>query len=127
MGFKWFSSDDDDMRMPTADEIAAKLHARIRTDTSAKIKSDREKRSIYRFRATKCFHASGGISILWAKYDNCKTNDGNKILLIKNASHIKEGHQYFIDPHFREDNRIVARFAPNKDGLKMAFKALEVY
>lgn len=52
------------------------------------------------------------------KYDHCTNFEGMKILIVEKNSINKNTIK--IDPHFLEGGNIVARFAPTKEGIKLA-------
>ena len=54
--------------------------------------------------------------VLVVKYPDCTNFEGKKILLVKGEFRLKDE----LDPHFCEDNNIIARFRPTDMGLKLA-------
>lgn len=56
--------------------------------------------------------------VLKVRYPNCSNFEGIKIMVYKGVFKPTE----FLDPHFFEDeNSPIARFKPNKEGIKLAF------
>lgn len=55
-------------------------------------------------------------------YPDCINFEGRKILLMKNTSFIDILQAKELDPHFYEDNNIIARFRPDKEGRRLAFQ-----
>lgn len=55
-------------------------------------------------------------------YPNCINFEGRKILVMKNTTMIDILHAKELDPHFYEDNNIIARFRPDKEGRRLAFQ-----
>lgn len=53
-------------------------------------------------------------------YPHCTNFEGNKVLIMKNTKAIDILHAKVIDPHFYEDNNIVARFKPDEEGKQLA-------
>lgn len=53
-------------------------------------------------------------------YPHCTNFEGNKVLIMKNTKAIDILHAKIIDPHFYEDNNIVARFKPDEEGKQLA-------
>jgi hypothetical protein len=56
-------------------------------------------------------------------YPDCTTFNGIKLLLVHHntvQTDIK-----VLDPHFLEDNKIIARFKPNEVGAKLAYKLVK--
>jgi len=59
-------------------------------------------------------------TLIEVKYHGCKTFDGIKILLVKGLGINTIKKRKTLDPHFFEDHPIMARFAPTKEGRKLA-------
>ena len=55
-------------------------------------------------------------------YPNCTTFDGLKIIVWENVTVDDIYRMDVIDPHFFEDNKIIARFAPTKNGMHYAIQ-----
>ena len=60
------------------------------------------------FQVLECIEGSNYLYVV-VKYPHCTNFDGEKVLLM-NA----------LDPHFYEDNKIVARFKPDEEGKRLA-------
>lgn len=56
-------------------------------------------------------------------YPNCTNFEGRKLVVFRGATVQEIKQMTTIDPHFYEDSKIIARFAPTHDGYKMALKA----
>lgn len=56
-------------------------------------------------------------------YPNCTNFEGRKLVVFRDATVQEIKQLNTIDPHFYEDSKIIARFAPTHDGYKMALKA----
>ena len=54
------------------------------------------------------------------KYKNCTNFEGTKVLLIKDTTVDEIRNMKTLDPHFLESNKIIARFRPDEDGMKLA-------
>ncbi len=69
----------------------------------------------YNFFVKKSFEHNRYV-LVWIRYPDCHNFDGNKILLIDNQS--KEYEKCLknkkLDPHFLEENHIIARFRPEE-------------
>jgi len=62
--------------------------------------------------------AVNGNTIMMVNYPNCTTFGGNKLLLLRGVWPTTMSK---LDPHFLEgDHPVVARFLPNKEGIKLA-------
>lgn len=59
------------------------------------------------------------------KYLDCTTFDGRKLIIFKDLTPLFLELETYIDPHFFEDGNIVARFIPNKEGVKLARALLQ--
>jgi len=60
-------------------------------------------------------------TLLWVNYPNCTNFEGNKILVFRgDPSYITD--VVFLDPHFAEGKRLIARFVPTDEGWDMARK-----
>ena len=60
------------------------------------------------FQVLECIEGSNYLYVV-VKYPHCTNFDGEKVLLMK-----------ALDPHFYEDNKIVARFKPDEEGKRLA-------
>lgn len=63
----------------------------------------------------------GNLLIALVHYPNCTTYNGNKVLVIKNETTVRNKVQ--LDPHFLEDNDldIIARFPASDEGIDAAY------
>lgn len=59
-------------------------------------------------------------TLVFVNYPGCTNFEGEKILLIKG----KVGDFVSLDPHFLPDNKILARFRPDRGGIKLAYACL---
>ena len=57
---------------------------------------------------------------VFLNYPHCTNFEGDKVLIMKNTRAIDILHAKVIDPHFYEDNNIVARFKPDEEGKRLA-------
>jgi len=73
----------------------------------------------YNFKILSNLGSNNNLHLLKVHYPDCTTFDGVKIILIKGSLPSKK-----LDPHFLEDNDIIARFRPTVEGLKLAMYAL---
>lgn len=58
-------------------------------------------------------------TLLWVNYPNCVNYEGNKILVFRGDPDFIVNVS-FLDPHFAEGKRLIARFVPTEDGWDMA-------
>ena len=63
----------------------------------------------------------GRYSVVSVKYPDCTTFFGMKILVVKDLPQ----NPVELDPHFLEDNSVVARFRPDIQGCMLAYKFAE--
>lgn len=58
-------------------------------------------------------------TIILAKYEGCKTFDGNKLILLDGIHNLMDFET--LDPHFLdEEYAVIGRFIPNEKGWTMA-------
>lgn len=58
------------------------------------------------------------------KYPNCTNFEGVKLILFSNTTRLNISATLKLDPHFLKTNNVLARFRPNKEGLKLALSIL---
>ena len=68
----------------------------------------------------KSFRQIGDILIARVYYPGCVNYEGNKILVWKGLRGSELLDLKEIDPHFTENSKLIARFAPTEEGLSMA-------
>lgn len=64
----------------------------------------------------------GNNTVAMLQYDGCTNYEGNKIIVWRGMTAYQVNNLPSIDPHFTEDNNIVARFVPTEEGWEMASK-----
>ena len=57
-------------------------------------------------------------------YKNCVNFESEKIILFKEMTERELYDQIEIDPHFLENNKVLARFRPDKQGKELAIRTL---
>lgn len=60
--------------------------------------------------------------VAMVNYPHCTTFEGKKILVFKGMTAKELVNLDKLDPHFYEDSKLVARFAPTKEGWDRATK-----
>lgn len=69
------------------------------------------------FQVLECL---GGSNFLYVvKYPPCTNLEGEKVLIMKDTSRTDVLLMKVLDPHFYEDNKIVASFKPDNEGKKL--------
>ena len=68
----------------------------------------------------------GNFTIVDVIYEEYINFDGRKILVFKDFDYLKLFDEH-LDPHFLEDNNLVARFVPTDEGVKMAIQMCNSY
>ena len=63
--------------------------------------------------------------LLLVHYPDCTTYQGLKYILMDSKYYSPDMDE--LDPHFLEDNHILARFKPNKQGLDLAIACIMYY
>ena len=71
------------------------------------------------FQVLECSEGTNYLYVV-AKYPHCTNFDGEKVLLMKDTSKTDVLLMKALDPHFYEDNKIVARFRPDEEGKILA-------
>lgn len=71
------------------------------------------------FQVLECLEGSNFLYVV-VKYPHCTNFDGEKVLVMKDTSKIDVLLMKVLDPHFYEDNKIIARFKPDDEGKKLA-------
>lgn len=62
----------------------------------------------------------GNYLVAMIKFFDCTTFEGTKILVFKNTTYNQLHVLKEIDPHFLENNNVVARIRPDNDGFAIA-------
>lgn len=73
-----------------------------------------------------CHYTARGNTAIYINYPNCKNYEGDKIIVFRNMSFREIQKLREIDPHFTENGKIFARFAPTDDGWTHACWLLSV-
>lgn len=60
------------------------------------------------------------LTIALVRYDGCTNYEGKKIIVWRGLTATQVNDLAVIDPHFTEDNKIIARFVPTEEGWMMA-------
>lgn len=71
------------------------------------------------FQVLECSEGSNFLYVV-VKYPHCTNFQGEKVLVMKDTSKMDILLMKVLDPHFYEDNKIVARFKPDEEGKKLA-------
>ncbi len=71
------------------------------------------------FQVLECLEGSNFLYVV-VKYPHCTNFQGEKVLVMKDTSARAVCLMKVLDPHFYEDNKIVARFKPDEEGKKLA-------
>jgi len=58
-------------------------------------------------------------------YPNCTNFEGKKIIVFKDTTVEELNNMKIIDPHFLEQNKVIARFVPTDDGRFYAVKFVD--
>ncbi len=58
-------------------------------------------------------------------YPDATTFEGNKIIVLKDASNPEIVESQRLDPHFSEEGKIIARFRPDEEGWELALTFTE--
>ena len=62
--------------------------------------------------------------ILVVRYPNCTNYEGHKVLLMAGPCNPEAT---FLDPHFTNDSKLLARFRPTPEGLRLAELTAKAY
>lgn len=79
----------------------------------------------FKFEILKALEIVGDLVLIEVRYEDCTTFGGIKILLLESTNYDPKKID-ILDPHFLEDNNIVARFKPTSRGMKLAYDLMEV-
>jgi len=60
------------------------------------------------------------------KYPNCTNYEGKKVILFENITKAELLAMNTLDPHFFPENKIIARFKPSTEGIKLAYKTMGI-
>ena len=71
------------------------------------------------FQVLECSEGTNYLYVV-AKYPHCTNFEGEKVLVMKDTSKTDVLLMKALDPHFYEDNKIVARFKPDEEGKRLA-------
>lgn len=79
----------------------------------------------FRFEILSTIEIVGDLVLIEVRYPDCTTFGGIKILLLE-SKHYDPKKIDVLDPHFLENNNVVARFKPTARGMKLAHDLMEV-
>ena len=71
------------------------------------------------FEVLQCLEGTNFLYVV-VKYPHCTNFEGEKVLVMKDTSKTDILLMKALDPHFYEDNKIIARFKPDEEGKKLA-------
>ena len=75
------------------------------------------------FKITRCYHENG-FTVAYVNYPDCTTYEGHKVLVFSGDRVDELYKAKKLDPHFCNNNNLIARFAPNKYGYEALQKLI---
>ena len=78
----------------------------------------------YNFKILDVLSKIGDLVLLRVHYPDCTTFDGVKIIIIE--CDYFDVNMDILDPHFLDDNNVLARFRPSARGLSMAYESMRL-
>ena len=78
-----------------------------------------------KFKITNIIEANGYLLCI-VKYPNCTNYEGKKVILFEELTKAELMKFNTLDPHFFPENKIIARFKPSSEGIKLAYKTMGI-
>ena len=75
-----------------------------------------------KMRVMQTFEFDGDVLLIHAVYTEAENYEGNKLILIDGMTRDNAEMLRTFDPHFLEDNNVIARFEPTSKGLRHAVR-----